>query len=117
MTSFEARFRSAGNDYDAALERTAGDTELLQQLMTMFLEDKSYESLCAAFDKEDCKEAFAAAHSLKGSSGMLGMDRLFAVAADITELLRSGSFEPAKKLFPKLQDEYMSVTDILRGLS
>lgn len=113
--SFETKFKAAGNDYDAALERTAGDTELLSQLMTMFLEGKSFTELKTALENNDCKAAFAAAHSLKGSSGMLGMDRLFAVVSEMTECLRGGSIEPAKAMFPLAKREYLALTELIKG--
>ena len=106
MNGFEMRFRAAGNDYDAALERTAGDTELLGQLMLMFKSDGGFAALSKALEEDNCRAAFAAAHSLKGSSGMLGMDPLFAVMSEITEALRAGELEPAKTAFPKAKDEY-----------
>ena len=68
MNGFEMRFRAAGNDYDAALERTAGDTELLGQLMLMFKSDGGFAALSKALEEDDCKAAFAAAHSHTGNS-------------------------------------------------
>lgn len=115
MTRFEAKFNALGNDYAAALERTAGDRELLSQLMTMFLEDKSFAELKAALENNDCKAAFAAAHSLKGGSGMLGMNGLFAVVSEITEYLRGGSIEPAKAMFPLAKREYLAIVELIEG--
>lgn len=117
MAAFEQRFKASGNDYDAALERTAGDRELLSQLMSMFLADGSFVELKAAFDGDDCKAAFAAAHSLKGSSGMLGMTALFASASEITELLRAGDLAAAKTVLPGLSAEYNAVSTLIRECS
>lgn len=114
MAAFEQRFKASGNDYDAALERTVGDRELLSQLMSMFLADGSFDALKTAIGGDDCKAAFAAAHSLKGSSGMLGMTALFASASEITELLRAGDLATAKTVFPKLSAEYDAVSALIR---
>lgn len=111
--SFETEFVAAGNDYDAALERATGDAELLQSLMAMFLADNCFSELKAALENNDCKAAFAAAHSLKGSSGMLGMTALFDALSRITEFLRAGALEPAKAMFPIAKREYERIVSIL----
>lgn len=111
--SFETDFRAAGNDYDGALERAAGDTELLASLMAMFLADESFSRLRSALENNDCKAAFAAAHSLKGSSGMLGMTALFDAMSRITEYLRSGALEPAKAMFPIAKREYERIVSLI----
>lgn len=111
--SFESNFKNAGNDYDGALERAAGDTGLLMQLMTMFLADTAFSELKTALEANNGKSAFAAAHSLKGSSGMLGMTALFAAASQVTELLRAGETEAAKAVYPKVRIEYERITRII----
>ena len=116
IKDIKSRYTLAGNDYDGALNRTAGDEELLLSLFQMFLNDKSWPELTAAMANGDAKSAFAAAHSLKGSSGMLGMTKLFAAMRPLTEALRSGDIVLAKTLFPTAEREYSAVTELVKAL-
>lgn len=116
MKDIKSTYTFAGNDYDGALNRTAGDEELFLSLLDMFLNDKSWSELNAAMANGDAKAAFAAAHSLKGSSGMLGMTRLFDAVRPLTEALRGGDIALAKVLFPAAEREYEAVTELIKTL-
>lgn len=116
MKDIKSKYTLAGNDYDGALNRTAGDEELFLSLLDMFLNDKSWSELNAAMANGDAKAAFAAAHSLKGSSGMLGMTRLFDAVRPLTEALRGGDIALAKVLFPAAEREYEAVTELIKTL-
>lgn len=116
MKDIKSKYTLAGNDYDGALNRTAGDEELFLSLLDMFLNDKSWSELNAAMANGDAKTAFAAAHSLKGSSGMLGMTRLFDAVRPLTEALRGGDIALAKVLFPAAEREYEAVTELIKTL-
>lgn len=116
MKDIKSTYTLAGNDYDGTLNRTAGDEELFLSLLDMFLNDKSWSELNAAMANGDTKAAFAAAHSLKGSSGMLGMTRLFDAVRPLTEALRGGDIALAKVLFPAAEREYEAVTELIKTL-
>ncbi len=116
MKDIKSTYTLAGNDYDGALNRTAGDEELLLSLFDMFLNDKSWPELTAAMANGDAKAAFAAAHSLKGSSGMLGMTKLYDAMRPLTEALRSGDIALAKALLPAAEREYSAVTELIKAL-
>lgn len=114
MSRFKQLFESAGNDYDALLGRTDGDAELINELMLMFLEDKSAQQLCAALNAGETEPAFRAAHALKGSSGMLGMTALHKNVCELTEALRHGDIASAKELYPASRKEYDAVVAIIK---
>lgn len=100
MKDIKSTYTLAGNDYDGALNRTAGDEELFLSLLDMFLNDKSWSELNAAMANGDAKAAFAAAHSLKGSSGMLGMTRLFDAVRPLTEASAAETLRSQRCCFP-----------------
>lgn len=106
MSEFEKRFVSEGNDYASLAERTGGDEELIAQLMQMFLVDESWAEMCAGMENGECEKAFRAAHSLKGSSGMLGFTALFDKMKVITDKLREGDIAGAKNVFEATRAEY-----------
>lgn len=114
MKDFKQKFISAGNDYDALSERTGGDEELIAQLMQMFLDDDSWESMCSSIEAGECEKAFRAAHSLKGSSGMLGLSGLFAEMKVISDKLRVGELDAAKAVFDEVRSEYETTVELIR---
>lgn len=77
MAELRFAYAARGYDYASAIERVAGDEELLHSLLDMFAADSSFSQLMSALDAHDALEGFHAAHSLKGSSGMLGMTGLY----------------------------------------
>lgn len=116
MSSFKESFIASGNDYAALSERTCGDKALMIQLMQMFLEDESFSLMSAYMDKGETENAFKAAHSLKGSCGMLGLSGLFEEMKKITDELRHGELERAKELFPRTSAEYEKTAALLGKL-
>lgn len=115
MKSFKPAFVSAGNDYSAALERVAGDAELLGELMQMFHADSNFSSMKNAMDAGKTENAFRAAHSLKGSCGMLGMTALYEAMVQITDELRHGNLDGAKTVFPTVEVEYGKVIELIEN--
>lgn len=116
MTRLEAAYAGYGMDYKNTIERTAGDEELLRQLLDMFLADESYRLLTEALDAGETSAAFNAAHSLKGSSGMLGMTPLHSVLCEMTELLRAGDISAASKLRDAAGREHAAAVKMISSL-
>ena len=116
MSSFAEKFTAAGCDYAALSERTFGDEELILQLMQMFLDDDSFLSMHSCMEKGETDNAFRAAHSLKGSCGMLGLSPLFEKMVRITDELRHGELENAKLLYPQTSAEYEKTITLIKSL-
>lgn len=113
MTRIEALYGKYGMDYPATIERCAGDEEMLAELLSIFIADGGFGSLCAALDSGDTEAAFRAAHALKGSTGMLGMTRLYIVLCDMTECLRRGDINSARTHRDSAQREYGLVSEMI----
>ena len=116
MTKLEAAYAEYGMDYSNTIGRTAGDEELLRELLDMFAADGNYALLTEALDNDNAGDAFSAAHSLKGSSGMLGMTRLHQVLSDMTERLRAGDIAAAKALRDAAAHEYKAAVRMIASL-
>lgn len=114
MNGFIDKYISAGNDYSALSERTCGDEELIVQLMQMFIADDSWESMCAFMNSGETEKAFRAAHSLKGSSGMLGFTAFFEKMKVITDKLRVNDLEGAKEVFGETRSAYEAVVELIK---
>jgi len=76
-----------------ALEQTAGDEELLAELLSLFNDSSGgdYEKLCQAAETGDAAGVVAAAHSLKGASASLGLEGIRVLALEIETAAREGS--------------------------
>lgn len=116
MMSVEEKFVAAGYDYAALCERTFGDEELIEELLHIFLADESWENMCSCMDNGETENAFRAAHSLKGSCGMLGLSGLFEMMRVLTDKLRYVDLEGAKIVFPKTRDEYEKAVSLIKEL-
>lgn len=108
--------RDAGVDVDGASERFMGNMALLERFLKKFPEDKNFGELIEAFDANDTERAFNAAHTLKGVCGNLSLVALFHIASEITEFLRAGDMDSARKKLPGLQEEYEKIMALIAKL-
>ncbi len=109
-------YDAVGANADEVIGRLGGDPTLAMHFLAKFQEDSSFRALCAALDGGDVETAFRAAHTLKGVCANLGLQTLFSKASDVTELLRAGEMENAKRALPALEAEYNHVCVLLAGL-
>jgi len=89
-----------------ALEQTAGDEELLEELMALFKDSSSadLEQLRQAIDADDAQAVTRAAHSLKGASASLGMEGIRALAMAVESDARDGSMAVAREKVGKISE-------------
>lgn len=106
---------AAGIDYDAALRRFVGKTDLYEKYLIRFLEDQNLCKLETEIKSKNCKAAFKAAHALKGVVGTLGITRLLVVVGKCVEALRAGELEAAEEMMPEIREEYEAVICAIKG--
>ncbi len=80
-----------------ALEQTAGDEELLEELLVLFRDSSKndYRDLCGALEGGDVEGVATAAHSLKGASASLGFEGICKLATEMEGEAREGSLDSA----------------------
>lgn len=78
-----------------ALEQTAGDEELLEELIVLFKDSSAsdYQQLQEAVSAGNTDGIIAAAHSLKGAAASLGVEGIFALAKEIEMAGRDNRLE------------------------
>jgi len=78
---------------DFALEQTAGDEELLDELLVLFKDSSADDlrKLGLAAESGDVDGVVAAAHSLKGASASLGIEGIRLLAMEMETAAREGS--------------------------
>lgn len=96
-------------DEDDALERTAGDRELLGEVIRFTLEDMPplLLDIEASLRKQQWSEAARLAHKLKGSAGACGAQKLYLAALNLELAARDSSSASIQFLSP-LTDAFSS---------
>lgn len=100
-------------DFEEAMSRLPSE-QFVQKFVLKFLEDKSFELLCSSMEKGDIKEAFRAAHTIKGMCLNLSFTALGKSDSELTEALRREDIELARTLFAKVKDDYIHAADAIR---
>ena len=78
----------------------------MRKFLLKFLDDKSYADLERTLSEGDYKEAFRAAHTLKGVAANLAFTELMERVSELTEQLRPCT-EPADEvLYQKVVESY-----------
>ena len=91
--------------------------ELVRKFLLKFLDDKSYADLERTLSEGDYKEAFRAAHTLKGVCLNLGFTELYKVSAELTEVLRGRETAGSDELYAQVKEQYTTLTDAIRELA
>ena len=79
----------------------------MAELAGMFLDDaaRQLEELRGAISDADPGRVRGVAHALKGSSGNLGVTRVFGVSAKLEGVAESGDLAAAPRLLERLEEE------------
>ncbi len=81
-------YQSAGGNASATTARLGCNEKIILKFLKMFLADESFEGLTESLSKGDIQTAFRKAHTLKGIVANLGLENLYVLASDVTEILR-----------------------------
>jgi len=103
-------YTALGGDYEEALGRLRSE-RLVQKFVLKFLNDGSYQLLQDSLAAGDRKEAFRAAHTIKGVCANLAFNTLLESSEALTEALRDG--KPAQpgedSLIAQVKEDYARV--------
>ena len=109
-------YEKIGGDYDDVVRRLMGE-KLVRKFLLKFLDDNSYADLGRTLSEGDYKEAFRAAHTLKGVCLNLGFTELYKVSAELTEVLRGRETAGSDELYAQVKEQYTSLTEAIRELA
>ena len=109
-------YEKIGGDYDDVVRRLMGE-KLVRKFLLKFLDDKRYADLERTLSEGDYKEAFRAAHTLKGVCLNLGFTELYKVSAELTEVLRGRETAGSDELYAQVKEQYTTLTDAIRELA
>ena len=115
--SIEEFYRQICGDY-AAVSARLPRAELIERFIGRFLEDESFDTLCRHMAAGNRREAFMAAHTLKGISANLGFSGLFDSVSRLTEKLRPESDsipESAAEMLDDVMRDYRLTAEAIRS--
>ncbi len=103
-------------DRQGALERVAGDEELLDELLELFVEEgqMQLDGIEQHLGAGDAEAAGREAHSLKGSAANLSMEQLRAKAYELEAAGKSGDIDTARGLLAELRTRYADVLNCIQ---
>lgn len=105
----------AGGSAAEAAPRLGG-ADATRRFLRLFPLDNSFPQLSEALGRGDVQTAFRAAHTLKGVAANLGLERLRALASDMTECLRRGELSGAQARLAETETAYRRVLAALEEL-
>ncbi|MHC9542127.1 MAG: ATP-binding protein [Vulcanimicrobiota bacterium] len=107
----DAELSSVSFDSKKLLRLFKGDMILARSIVAAFLEDihDQIESLLKAHRDADISTLILRVHSIKGVSGYIGAQRLFALAETLETKLNTGHEEDMKHLIAEFQQEFNRV--------
>lgn len=102
MTIEECYQEMGGNFADVSTRLPS--SRLIEKFIVKFLEDDSFDTLCSEMKAGNRKEAFMAAHTLKGVCANMGFTRLLDSVARLTEVLRPETSTISDMAEPMMED-------------
>lgn len=103
----------SGINIETAMNRFFDNEEMYFSFLDKFTEDDLMVKMKLLIEDNQVKEAFDAAHTLKGVCANLSIDSMNAVLNPMVEVLRVGSVEGLLPEYDKLNDVYKTVIDVI----
>ena len=119
MSDLTDRLEAYGVDLSKTMERFLWDERLYLKCFRMLLEDPNLQKLGAALTAENYKDAFDAAHTLKGVSANMGLTPLYDAVCAIVEPLRAndcGDKDGLMQKYQVIQTEFEKVKQLSAAL-
>ena len=110
------KLRAYGANVEEGMGRCMNNEMFYLRLVNMAADDGGFEKLRAAMESGDRKESFEAAHALKGMLGNLALTPVAKPASELTEMLRAGWLEGARRDYADLERTYKEVCEKIRSV-
>ena len=117
MGEFREIFEVYGADYNSTMARFMGKEAMYLKFLDMLFKDDNLEKLGTALEQQDYEAAFAAAHTLKGVVGNMGLTPLFNAVCAIVESLRKREVpEDYNVLYQLIQTGFLQADEFRKKL-
>lgn len=109
-------YAALGGDYEGVVTRLGGE-RLVQRFVCRFLADGSYDLLCKSLEDENYKDAFRAAHTIKGICQSLHFTQLYESSSCLCDMFRTGAWKPEiDGLVTQVGEDYQRAVGAIRQL-
>ncbi len=100
-------------DLEKLAENIGLEVEDFNEVFELYVETTSpdLEELKAALVKGDAQEVHKTAHSIKGSSGNLGLDELYELAGEIDDHARKQSLDGLEDIVRVFSEKYQELVE------
>lgn len=106
---------SAGINYDEGIHRFSGKAEIYEKYIRRLFEQNPMEELKSQIDEKNYENAFRLAHSLKGTTGSLSVNKLYDKMCALVEVLsKTPQDEKVTVLFEEACDLYETAGTAVR---
>ena len=117
MGEFREIFEVYGADYNSTMARFMGKEAMYLKFLDMLFKDDNLEKLGTALEQQDYEAAFAAAHTLKGVVGNMGLTPLSNAVCAIVESLRKREVpEDYNVLYQIIQTGFLQADEFRKKL-
>ena len=117
MGEFRVILEVYGADYNSTMARFMGKEAMYLKFLDMLFKDDNLEKLGTALEQQDYEAAFAAAHTLKGVVGNMGLTPLFNAVCAIVESLRKREVpEDYNVLYQIIQTGFLQADEFRKKL-
>lgn len=103
-------------DYDNVLLKFGNNEILYKRFLKKFLEDETYYELEKSWNVKNYDELEKSAHTLKGVSANLGINRLFELTSKIVQAVRMETYDNMEETYKKLEEEYRLTKEMINEL-
>ncbi|WP_138262188.1 Hpt domain-containing protein [[Clostridium] hylemonae] len=103
-------------DPQETIRRFCQNEAMLKKYLLRFGDEATYPNLVKAIEEKDHEEVEKCAHTLKGLSANLGMNKLSEKCAKIVSAMREGEYDKLDTLFPEVEAEYKRLNECLEEL-
>ncbi len=103
-------------NWDAALKRLGGETEILQMMADLFLEEQTgyFQAIHAAIVAEDKAVLHRELHTLKGICATLGAEKIEALLKSMEPLIENGDFAKISLMQQQVEEKLQQLNVFLR---
>ena len=108
MLTLTEFYRRHGGDAQEVLQRLYSE-QIVREFLQQFPEDGNYAAIHRFLKEKNVRQAFQAAHTLRGVCLSLGLADLHSVSAEITEALRDGRDLTTAEMLERLDTLYEQI--------
>lgn len=116
MTFMEA-MTACGVNTEETLKRFAGNQGLWKHFVQKILQDNTFAQLEEAVAHQDYQEIRNLAHTLKGTSGNLGLQGLSDRCGNLITAIRQEQYDQIRQLFHSISESWHQMIDFILQIS